>query len=101
MDDRPTWTQHQISFLSLEWRGSEIARVDPTVQRDRRIANLGMHRRDLGRRRVIYRPTAEAAQRACMAWWLRYADAINAELPRMVDALIGRRLEYPDCNPPG
>lgn len=100
MDGNPTW-RLELGHYSLQWRGCEIARVAPTVQGDRWLARLGLHRRDYRRHHTAYRPTQEAACRTCLAGWAQHANAIAAELPRMVAGPIGRRIEYPDCNPRG
>lgn len=97
MESTPTW-RHEFGHLALEWQGCEIARVAQTVQGDRWLVRLGLHRRDYRRHHAAYRPTQEAACSTCLAWWTRHADAIDAELPRMVPGLIGRRIEYPECN---
>lgn len=99
MDESLTW-RRDFGHHALEWRGCEIARVAPTAQGDRWLARLGLHRRDYRRHHTAYRPTQEAACSTCMAWWAQHAAAIAAELPRMVPALIGRRIEYPQCNAP-
>jgi hypothetical protein len=98
MDSTPTW-RGELDHLWREWRGCEIARVAPTTQCDRWLVRLGVHRRDHRRLHTACRPTQEAACSTCVIWWTHHADAIAAELPRMVLALIGRRREYPKCNP--
>lgn len=99
MYGNPTW-RHELGFLSLEWKGCEIARVSPTVQGDRWLVRLGMHRRDYRRHHTAYRATSDAACSTCLTWWTRHADAIASELPRMVPGPFGRRREYPASNPP-
>lgn len=100
MDITPTW-RRELDHFSLEWQGCEIARVAPTVQGDRWLVRLGLHRRDYRRHHTAYRPTQEAACSTCLAWWTQHADAIAAELPRLVPGPFGRRREYPECNPSG
>jgi hypothetical protein len=99
MDGYPTW-RYCLGYSSLEWHGCEIARVCLTAQGDRWLAHVGMHRRDYRRHHTVYRPTQEAACSTCLAWWAVHADAIAAELPRMVPGPFGRRREYPECNMP-
>lgn len=101
IDDAPQWREGVAGGHYLFWRSFEIARVAPTADGSRWMAHIGLHRRDHRKHHVAFRASQEAARSTCFAWWSRHHTGIAAELPRMVPATIGRRLEYPACNPPG